>query len=272
MIYELIESYKLNLCNEVKKYKVLAYGFTATIFVNKGKPEFVIKEIYLKEDSLISSKLRELSINIFIDNDEELRKLAPKFIGFDICDKRMLLKFKYCGPSLKETIGKLNFEKLFYIKENVEQSLDKFNKKGIINDDLHLGNIFYYRNKVYIGDWGKVIDSKIKKDDLKIFYREFLIGIYMSYFFKQNTMNSIKKYMNSKGLFQKVIDLTVKEVNYQKKHLSYKPKDFVDKNYPLFLQINLEKILFYEAFPYVKEHTKLPEDLYDFVDYLASLL
>lgn len=274
MIYELIESYKLSLYEELKKYNILGYGSTATVFVNKGKPEFVIKEIYLESEALKSRKLKELSNNIFINEDEELRKMAPEFIGFDLCNNRMLLKFKYTGVSLEESLSKFNTEKLIEITETVKDYIKIFNKKGLIHGDLHLGNIFIFKGKVYIGDWGKTLEKKlnISKDDLyEVFYPSLLRGIYMAYFFKQNTMASIKKYLNSKGLYKKAIDYTVNEINWQKKTLSYKPKDFIDKTYPKLLKKYLEMILFYETFPYVKEHTKLPEDLYDFVDYLTSL-
>jgi hypothetical protein len=271
MIYELIEKYKLNLCEEVKKYEILGYGSTATVFLNKGKPEFVIKEIYLNSDTLVSNKLRELSNNIFINEDEELRKLAPEFIGFDLCEKKMLLKFKYTGPSLKENITKLSAEKINFIKETVENNIEILNSKGLIHNDLHLGNIFYYKGKVYIGDWGKTITYKIKKEDFELFYGDLLLSIYMGYFFKQNTMTSIKKYMNSKGLYQKAVDDTIKEINYQKKVLFYKPKGFVDKIFPNLLQKNLESVLFLRSFPYVKEHTKLPEDIYEYTEFLRAI-
>jgi len=271
MIYELIEKYKLNLCEEVKKYNILDYGSTATIYINKGKPEFIIKEIYLEKDVLVSNKLRELSNNIFINEDEELRKLTPEFIGFDLCETKLLLKFKYIGPSLKETITKLSVEKINLIKETVEKNIEIFNSKGIIHNDLHLGNIFYYKDKVYIGDWGKIINSKIKSDNLNFFYFSLLKGIYMGYFFKQNTMASIKKYMNSKGLYEKAVNDTLKEINYQKKNLSYKPKGFLDKLFPNLLQNSIEMILFTNSFRYVKEHTKFPDDIYYYTEYLREL-
>ena len=62
----------------------------------------------------------------------------------------------------------------------------------------------------------------------------------MGYFFKQNTMASIKKYMNSKGLYEKAVNDTLKEINYQKKNLSYKPKGFLDKLFPNLLQNSID--------------------------------
>lgn len=256
---DLVELFKLpDLCEELKTYQVLNYGSTATVYSKNG---YVLKEIYLESDSIVSRKLRELSNNIFIQSDKELSKYIPTFFGFYMCDGSMILKFAYTGKTFKEQLGDLSLNEIKKVVKDVRNYIVKFNEKGIIHGDLHLDNIFYDNGNTYISDWGKNIDkrSNITKDDLNIeFYPRLFFGVYLAYFFKQNSMSDIEEYLKSKNLFSKIKQRADNELNYHLKMMSYKPKKFLEKAYKIFYQNALENVLIGE-FKYVMSHTKLPE-------------
>jgi serine/threonine protein kinase len=256
---DLVDFFKLpDLCEELKRYDILNYGSTATVY---KKNNYVLKEIYLESDSIISRKLRELSNNIFIQSDKELSKYIPTFFGFYMCDGSMILKFAYTGKTFKEQLSDLSLEEIKKVVSDVENYIRKFNAKGVIHGDLHLDNIFYDKGNTYISDWGKNIDKRwnISKDDLKLeFYPGLYYGVYLAYFFKQNTKESIENYLNSKKLLDKVKQIADGELNFQTKIMSYKPKNFLKKAYKIFYQDALEMIL-YREFDYVMSHTNLPE-------------
>jgi hypothetical protein len=256
---DLVDFFKLpDLCEELKTYDVLNYGSTATVYKKNG---YVLKEIYLESDSIISRKLRELSNNIFIQSDKELSKYIPTFFGFYMCDGSMILKFAYTGKTFKDQLADLSLIQIKQVVKDVENYIRKFNEKGVIHGDLHLDNIFYDNGNIYISDWGKNIDKRwnITKDNLnERFYPALYYDIYLAYFFKQNSKTSIEDYLKSKNLLNKVKKIADDELNFQSKVMSYKPKKFLEKAYKIFYQNALEMIL-YREFDYVMSHTKLPE-------------
>jgi len=264
---DLIDLFKLpDLCEELKTYQVLNYGSTATVYSKNG---YVLKEIYLESDSIVSKKLRELSNNIFIQSDKELSKYIPTFFGFYMCEGSMILKFAYSGKTFKEQLTDLSLNEIKQVVKDVRTYIKKFNEKGIIHDDLHLDNIFYYNGNTYISDWGKNIDKRwnITKDDLNVkFYPKLYFDVYLAYFFKQNSTVDIEKYLESKNLLTKLKNNIDMELSFQSKVMSYKPKKFLEKAYKIFYQYALEKILIRE-FKYVMSHTKLPEG---FKSYLSQ--
>lgn len=264
---DLIELFKLpDLCEELKTYQILNYGSTATVYSKNG---YVLKEIYLETDSIVSRKLRELSNNIFIQSDKELSKYIPTFFGFYICDGSMILKFAYTGKTFKEQLADLSLDEIKKVVKDVRNYIVKFNKAGVIHGDLHLDNIFYYNGNTYISDWGKNIDKRwnITKDDLNLeFYPGIYYGVYLAYFFKQNSMSDIEKYLESKKLLTKVKQYADNELSFQSKAMGYKPKKFLEKAYKIFYQDALEIVLIRE-FGYVMSHTKLPEG---FKSYLSQ--
>lgn len=264
---DLIDLFKLpDLCEELKTYQVLNYGSTATVYSKNG---YVLKEIYLESDSIVSRKLRELSNNIFIQSDKELSKYIPAFFGFYMCDGSMILKFAYTGKTFKEQLVDLSLSQIKQVVSDVRTYIVKFNKAGIIHGDLHLDNIFYNNENTYISDWGKNIDKRwnITKDDLNLeFYPGIYYGVYLAYFFKQNSMSDIEKYLESKKLLTKVKQYADNELSFQSKAMSYKPKKFLEKAYKIFYQDALEIMLIRE-FNYVMSHTKLPEG---FKSYLSQ--
>lgn len=264
---DLIDFFRLpDLCEELKTYQVLNYGSTATVYSKNG---YVLKEIYLESDSIVSRKLRELSNNIFIQNDKELSKYIPTFYGFYMCDGSMILKFAYTGKTFKEQLGDLSLDEIKKIVSDVRTYIRKFNEKEVIHGDLHLDNIFYHEGNTYISDWGKTINKRwnITKDDLnEEFYPSLFYDIYLAYFFKQNSVESMETYLNSKNLLSKVKQIADKEFKYHNEYMTYKPKKFLEKAYKIFYQDALEIILRRE-FKYIKSHTKLPEK---FESYLSQ--
>jgi hypothetical protein len=240
-IEDLVDFFKLpDLCEELKSYDVLNYGSTATVYNN-----------------------------IFIQSDKELSNYIPTFFGFYMCEGSMILKFAYTGKTFKEQLSVLSLTEIKQIVRDVEKYIKKFNEKGVIHGDLHLDNVFYYNGNTYISDWGKNIDKRwnISKDDLKLeFYPGLYYGVYLAYFFKQNSKTSIENYLKSKNLLTKIKKTADNELNFQTKLMSYKPKKFLEKAYKIFYQDALEMVL-YKEFDYVMSHTKLPEE---FKNYLSQ--
>jgi serine/threonine protein kinase len=264
---DLVDAFRLpDLCEELKTYDVLNYGSTATVY---KKNDYVLKEIYLESDSIVSRKLRELSNNIFIQMDNELSKYIPTFYGFYMCEGSMILKFAYTGKTFKEQLTDLSLEEIKKIVSDTRTYIRKFNEKEVIHGDLHLDNIFYYEGNTYISDWGKTINKRwnITKDDLnEEFYPGLFFGVYLAYFFKQNSKTSMENYLNSKNLLSKVKQMADGQIKYHSEYMSYKPKKFLEKAYKIFYQDALEIILKRE-FKYVMTHTKLPEG---FKSYLSQ--
>jgi len=233
---ELLDKYKLELCEEVKKYIPYKYGQTSTVFIDKNH-KFVIKEIYIEGHYLESKKIKEIVDNIRIMEDRQLRNFSVPFIGFDICDEKLMLKFKYMGETLQELMYDKNVNVSDKEYESIKMKVFKINKlfaqKKIYHNDLHPGNIFYINKKIYLADWGRNIIRPIKKvreDYDKIFNGNY----YLSKYIKNYGMEELKAYLITSGLDKVIEENVEKETAYQLEKFPFKPKSFMKKIRPLF--------------------------------------
>lgn len=249
--------FKKNLRDELKTYSPYSFGYTSTIYKKDG---FVIKEIYLESELEKSVKLNELLANCYFVTRPRYGRYSVPFISYDTFDKTLLLKFKYMGKNLEESILHFSAKELLKIHKNITHALSVLDKK-ISHRDLHIANIFVDKNtlEVSIGDWGRgLLEPDTEHEDYDFYLYSFLRTIKLSYF-----MKFYKNIPINYKLLQKKID---NEMEYTKKKFPHKPKSFYPK-LKLYIKDRITKIMIEQTSEYKKENY-LPEDIKELVKIL----
>lgn len=246
--------FKENLKDELKLYKPYSFGYTSTIYRND---KYVIKEIYLEAELEKSTKLNELLANCYFASHPRYGCYSVPFISYDIYDRVLLLKFKYMGKNLEESILDFSVNELMKIHKNITHALKILNKK-VIHRDLHIANIFIDKTSldVFIGDWGRgLLEPDTEYEDYYFYLFSFIRTIKLSYFMKYYRKIPI----NYKLLQKKVED----EMEYTKKKFPHKPKSFYSK-LKLYITDRITKNMIEKTLEY-KQQKYLPEDIQDFI-------
>jgi serine/threonine protein kinase len=249
--------FKINLKDELQKYSPYSFGYTSTIY---RSGESIIKEIYLESTLEKSVKLNELLANCYFATHPRYGRYSVPFLGYDTYDKTLLLKFKYMGKNLEESILDYSSKELMKIHKNITHALHILNKK-VIHRDLHIANIFVDKNSldVFIGDWGRgLLEPDTDNQDYDFYLYSFIRTIKLAYF-----MKFYKKIPINYKILQKKID---NEMEYTKKKFPHKPKSFYPK-LKLYITDRITKIMI-ERTPEYKQEKYLPEDIKELIKIL----
>jgi hypothetical protein len=250
--------FKENLRDELKSYSPYSFGYTSTIY---KKGNYVIKEIYLESTLEKSIKLNELLANCYFATHPRYGRYSVPFISYDTFDKTLLLKFKYMGKNLEESILHFSAKELLKIHKNITHALHIVNKK-ITHRDLHIANIFIDEKslEVSIGDWGRgLLEPDTEHEDYDFYLFSFLRTIKLSYF-----MKFYKKIPINYKVLQKKVN---NEMEYTKKKFPHKPKSFYPK-LKLYITDRITKIMIEQTSEY-KQEKYLPEDIKELLKILV---
>lgn len=152
--------------NDWKIIKYLSTGmYGATYIVSKnGIKEYVMKTFHTKKGSR-SPKAVEKECKITTLAGEI--GVGPKVIECSSKDPQYIVMEKLDGPTVQEKYGTFSrYEMPATDLKKLEEKIKILDNNHIKHNDLHLGNVLYHKDKLYIIDYGmsNIVKSKVRND------------------------------------------------------------------------------------------------------------
>lgn len=239
-----MKGYELDICDIVKREEfrknVIAYGFTSTVFKSPDS-NYVIKEIYLPTTSgpKYIKRINEVNMNLEILKSPELKQIIVPFLGYQICDNTLYLKFKYIPSTFGSMLLTSSVKEIKYIYYQVLKLFKIFHKYATHND-LNVNNIFIQKtqkgpSKIYFGDLATsymVKDKYLKNKDIKTFKDNLKENIMILNLFKLYSVQDIFKILKEDNLLEKFNQMYEAQDKWILETFPERPKWFLDKIQP----------------------------------------
>jgi hypothetical protein len=154
--------------------------------------------------------------------------------------------------------------------------LPKFNKADIYHDDIHPGNIFYKKHKVYLGDWGRLSNNRMKDSLRRPYYSYYEIlkyDIYMAYIINQKGLEEIENHLKEVNLYDNFINYVEEKTKKEFIDSPFKPKDFYESTYLVIYRMKLGKTLVVtDKSGYIYNETQLPKDIEKYIEHVENMI